>query len=116
MIYILTLAFIILDFATGLVKAFKAGTFTSTRMRAGLYTKSGLLGLMVLGGLADYAQEFFDLGVTVPTTGAVCGYIVLMEIASIIENLGEINPAILPEKITNLFFVLKNGGGANDER
>ena len=37
----------------------------------------------------------------------VCGYAVMTEIVSIIENIAEINPDILPEKLMELFKINK---------
>lgn len=109
-IYVITAAFIALDFITGLIKAFASNTFTSTKMRQGLFHKVGLILCMILGILVDYAQGYIDLGVTLPVAAAICAYICLMEITSIIENVCKINPDILPEKLTGLFGGLKSGG------
>ena len=106
-IYFITFAFIVLDFATGLTKAFATKTFTSTKMREGLFHKVGLILCMILGFLVDYAQGYVDLGLTVPVAAAVCVYICLMETTSIIENICRINPEILPDKLTSLFGGLK---------
>lgn len=103
MSYIVTFAFIILDFATGLIMALASGAFSSSIMREGLYKKLGLLLCMALGMLVDYAQAWLDLGVTVPVAGAVCAYIVIMEIGSSLENICKINPDLMPDKLTALF-------------
>lgn len=103
MIFIITGAFIILDFITGLIKAFKNKKFTSSVMREGLFHKSGSILIILLGTLVDYAQKFIDLGVNIPVATTICIYIVLMEIGSIVENLGEINPRIIPNKIQGYF-------------
>ena len=102
-IYFITFAFIVLDFATGLTKAFATKTFTSTKMREGLFHKVVLILCMILGFLVDYAQGYVDLGLSVPVAAAVCVYICLMEVISIIENICKINPDILPDKLAALF-------------
>lgn len=106
-IYAIAFAFIILDFVTGLIKAVATNSFTSTKMRQGLFHKVALLLCMILGCLVDHAQGYMDLGITVPVAAAVCVYICLMEITSIIENICKINPDILPDKLTSLFGGLK---------
>ncbi|MCD7822049.1 MAG: phage holin family protein [Clostridiales bacterium] len=111
MAYLITCAFIALDFLTGLVQAVATGTFSSSIMRQGLFHKLGLLLCMALGVLVDYAQEFLDLGVAVPVAGAVCAYIVIMEIGSSLENICKINPGLMPDKLTALFGV--RGGDDN---
>lgn len=103
MIYIITVAFIVLDMLTGLVKAFKEKNYCSSVMREGLFHKFGSLFCIVFATLIDYAQGFLDLGVTVPVTVGVCAYIVLMEIGSIIENVCSINPDIAPSVIKSYF-------------
>lgn len=107
MMLILTIAFIVLDMITGIVKAFKEKNFTSTIMREGLFHKSGELILLVFGFLVDFAQKYIDLGVSLPMTGIICVYICLMEIGSIIENVGKINPSLVPANLQQYFFKLK---------
>ena len=106
-IYAIAFAFIGLDFLTGIIRAFAKNCFTSTKMREGLFHKVGLILCMILGGLVDFAQGYLDLGVAVPVALAICVYICLMEIASIIENVCKINPQIMPDKLAALFGGLK---------
>lgn len=103
MIYLIVAMFIVLDFATGLVKAFKEKSYTSTIMREGLFHKCGSVFCVAFGCLVDYTQTLVDIGVTVPVALSICVYIILMEIGSIIENLCAINPNILPDKIKGFF-------------
>ena len=110
-IYAIAFAFIVLDFLTGLTKAFATKTFASTKNREGLFHKVALLLCMILGFLVDHAQSYIDLGISVPVAAAVCVYICLMEVASTIENICKINPEILPDKLANLF-----GGLKRDDR
>ena len=113
-IYAIAFAFIVLDFLTGIVKAFATNSFTSTKMREGLFHEVGLILCMILGALVDFAQGYLDLGVAVPVAAAICVYICLMEITSIIENVCKINPQIVPDKLAALFGGLKrddNDGG-----
>lgn len=108
MVYIITGAFILLDFITGLIKAFKKKEYTSSLMREGLYHKVGSILVIVFASLVDYAQGYIDIGVTIPLTITVCSYICLMEIGSIIENVCLINPAIMPEKLQSFFSKLSD--------
>lgn len=103
MIYAITGAFVLLDMITGMIKAFKEKAFTSSVMREGLFHKCGSLLIVVLGVLIDYAQKFVDLGVNIPIAISVCVYIILMECGSIAENIGKINPALVPAKIKPYF-------------
>lgn len=114
-IYAIAFAFIVLDFVTGLIKAFATNSFTSTKMREGLFHKVALLLCMILGFLVDHAQGYVDLGISVPVAAAVCVYICLMEITSIIENICKINPEFVPEKLANLFGGLKSENRTKDK-
>lgn len=108
MLYVITGAFALLDFGTGLVQAFKNSCYSSSKMREGLFNKCSLALCVVFGILVDYAQTIVDLGVSIPLTGAICTYIILMECGSILENLGKINPTLVPAKIRQ-HFVQLNG-------
>lgn len=110
MVYVITGAFILLDLITGLIKAFKEKSYTSSIMREGLYHKIGTLLIVGFGYLVDYAQTYIDIGVSVPVAISVCSYVVLMEIGSIIENVCIINPQILPDKIKGYFKKLSDTG------
>lgn len=103
MVYAIAGGFIVIDFATGLIKAFKEKSFNSSVMREGLFHKCAYIFYVTFGVLIDYAQGFLDLGVTVPITKAIIAYVILTESGSILENLGKINPKIVPDKIKTYF-------------
>lgn len=103
MVYVVTAGFIALDMLTGLIKAFKEKAYTSSVMREGLFHKCGSILAIIFGVLVDYAQTFIDLGVTIPFAISICGYVILMEVGSIIENIGKINPDILPKQLKSYF-------------
>jgi len=115
MVYLITGCFILLDLVTGLFKAFKNKEYTSSIMREGLYHKAGSVLCVLFGVLVDYAQTIVDLGVTVPITLTICGYIILMEIGSIIENVCAINPEIFPDKLRSYFAKLSEGENHADK-
>lgn len=102
-VIVIALSFILLDFLTGIIKALKNKEFTSTKMREGLYHKIGFILTVGFGYLVDFAQGYVDIGVTLPIKEVFSIYIIVAEIGSIIENLGEINPNILPQTITSYF-------------
>lgn len=115
MVYLVTLSFVLLDLITGLVKAFKEKTYSSSVMREGLFHKSASIIVVVMARMADFAQTLIDIGVTVPLTNIICGYIMLMEIGSIIENVGKINPKFIPAKLRSYFVKLSDNGGGTDD-
>lgn len=101
--YLVTCGFICIDMITGLVKAFKEKSYTSSVMREGLFHKAGSLLVIAFGMFIDYAQTLIDLGVTIPVAVSFCTYIILMEIGSTIENVCKINPEIMPDKLKSYF-------------
>lgn len=105
-VFIITAAFILLDFVTGIIKAFASKSYNSSIMREGLFHKVGSIMVVCFGGLVDYAQGFMDLGVSIPIASSICVYICLMEIGSIIENVSIINPGIVPDKLKRYFHKL----------
>jgi phage-related holin len=101
--YFITFCFIVMDYLTGILKALYTGTFSSKIMRQGLFHKTALLLIMALGFMVDYAQKYVDLGATIPVGGALCAYIILMEIGSSLENLCQTNPELMPDKLCCVF-------------
>lgn len=106
MIYAITFIFIVLDFVTGLIKALAKQEYSSGVMREGLFHKCGSILCVSLGALCEYAMKYIDLGIELPIAVAICGYIILMEVGSIIENIGIINPNIVPSELKKFFIKL----------
>lgn len=102
MIYLITFLFMVLDFISGIVMAVKNKNFNSSIMREGLFNKFGSVCVIACAVLIDWAQIYLDIGFTVPVASAMCSYIILMEIGSILENIGRINKNLVPEKIRSI--------------
>lgn len=94
--------FIGLDILTGLVKALARKDFASNAMREGLVHKLTELLAACFGYAADYALPIIGVTVRFSIFSAMIVYIVLMEAGSIIENIGQIYPA-LGEKMKAVF-------------
>lgn len=107
MVYVIVGTFIVFDFVTGLIKAIKEKAFNSSIMREGLFHKCGSICVILLATLMEFANNYLDLGIGVPLVGSASAYICLMEFGSIVENVGKINPNLIPDKIRELFFKLK---------
>lgn len=91
---IVSFCFIGFDIITGLLKAIYKGKVNSTVLREGLFHKISEL-LVVLGsGALEYGTAYINLGIDLPLIEAVTVYICLIELASIIENLCELNPKL----------------------
>lgn len=99
----ITLIFICLDVITGLIQAIKNKTFDSTKMRVGLWHKCGFILAITLGIVCEWSIGIIDLGFTIPIQTPVCAFVCLTEIASILENLGEITPELMNNKFMEIF-------------
>lgn len=107
----IVLVFIMLDFISGMIKSFKNHNFDSSVMRDGLINKVGELLIIVLALVSEKALPYLDISVGIPIVTGIYTYISLMEIGSIIENVGAINQSIVPEQIRKFF---KKIGGDNE--
>lgn len=97
------LLFILLDFATGIAKAAYLKHISSTVMREGLYHKFAEILVIVLAGAIDVACEHLELGFDAPILAVTCAYIVLMEVASILENIGAMNHDLANSPVFSIF-------------
>ena len=100
---IAALLFILLDFVTGISKAAYSKQVSSTVMREGLYHKFAEILVIALAGVIDVACEHLELGFDTPILAVTCAYIVLMEIASILENIGAMNPDLANSPVFSIF-------------
>ena len=92
--WIVVAASILADIVTGLLKAFYTKTFKSSVMRQGLFHKLGeLLAVGILYG-AQTALPMIGVDAHLPLFTVGCGYCVLMELGSIIENLRSFTPGL----------------------
>lgn len=115
MTYAVVSMFIVLDIISGLIGAIKQKTYTSRRMREGLYHKAGIVLVLVFGILIDFAQANIDLGISahIPVSKGVRIYVIAMECSSIWENIKKINPQINVNAI-KLFLQSITRGGKNE--
>lgn len=91
----LSVAFMMVDVFTGILKAVKNKELSSTRAREGIYKKASFILFIAFGYLADYAMDYVDLGFNFPATATICTLIILTEAISVLENLGQINPDLV---------------------
>lgn len=100
---ILTGILIVMDYLTGLAKAVKARDVSSEKMRQGLWHKSAYLIVILLAEILEHGQSMVDMGFTVPIITPACVYIIITETASIIENVGQLNPELKSSRLLALF-------------
>lgn len=111
----LTLAFMVADVLTGLVKAWRAHDVKSSAMREGLYHKIGYIGVIFLAqGIEVAADKVPGITINMPITAGICAFIILSETVSIMENLSAINPAI--RAVFDRFPVHPDGGEETTEQ
>lgn len=121
--FLVMLCFIALDIIFGLFKAFATHSFDSTKMRQGLWHKCALIGVGILAYLVEIVTQFMDFTAcglpqdfSIPTVMAVTGYVVIMELGSILESLVVMNPELAGGRILSQFDKLvKHEEGATNE-
>lgn len=86
---------IVADYLTGTVKALYKHEYKSCVMREGLYHKAAEIFTIALMYFIEIGLPIVGLSVDIPFVMSVTVYIVVMEISSIIENIGEINPSLV---------------------
>lgn len=104
---IIILAFIVCDIISGLFKAFANEGYNSTIMRQGLLHKMGELLCFLFCVICDIALPRLEIMLPFSIASGVTVYLVFMEIGSIIENVGLLNPE-LGKYLTGLFEKLKD--------
>lgn len=83
-VFLLPLVLMAADIVTGWIQASVNGTWDSTKMRKGLFRKSGELLIIIV---AYVIYEAIALPVDVPC--CISAYVVIMEVLSVLENLDQ---------------------------
>lgn len=100
---VIACVFMVLDLVTGFCAAVKNHEVQSTKMKQGLWHKCGFMLAIVFGVMCEYAMNYVDLGFTIPVQVAVCTFIIIIEIMSIIENLGKLSPELAGSEFLKIF-------------
>lgn len=91
----ITCAFMLADIVSGFLKAWRAHDVKSQALRNGLFHKAAFLGIIGVAQLVELAADKIpEIELNLPITSAICAYIVLTELVSILENLRDVNPDI----------------------
>jgi len=92
------------DVATGLISALVRHAFSSTKMREGLGHKALLILVVALAVVVQgFSGHIVELGFSVPLILPACVYIVLMEVASVLENIALAYPELADSPLFRLF-------------
>jgi len=110
----LSLAFMLIDVFTGVLKAVKNKELNSTKAREGIYKKTSFMLFIAFGYLADYAMSYVDMGFNFPAAATICTLVIVTEAISILENLGQINPELV-KLVAPFLSALNKKEGENDD-
>lgn len=97
------LVFIIMDYVTGIIGAVMHGNLSSTKMREGLGHKFAYLCVFFIAWFIDFEMKHIDIGFHSALTPIVTIGIVLIELSSIVENIGKINPQLAQAEFMKVF-------------
>lgn len=94
-----TFGFMVLDIVTGYLKAAYNNCVRSTNLHKGLLHKFAYVCIIMASAMIQIIEDTVDLtqyglSINVPLLQAVCLYIILTELVSVLENASEINPNI----------------------
>ena len=94
----------LVDIVTGLLQSWMTRSYQSSKMREGLGHKIVLVLYILLSVIIQaIVQHVGDVGWTVPMVYAVCLYILVMEVSSIVENLASAYPELRQTKLLSFF-------------
>lgn len=102
---------IAMDVITGFVNAVVRGEVASSKMREGFLHKFAIIMIMAVSIFLNYSAAYVNIGFEVPLVEAAAGYIVVMELASILENIRKMNP----ELSSNPLFKILESVNQNNE-
>lgn len=97
------LVFTIMDYITGIIGAVMRGNLASAKMREGLGHKFAYLCVFFIAWFIDFEMKHIDIGFHCALTPIVTMGIVLIELSSIIENIGKINPELAQAEFMKIF-------------
>lgn len=103
LIILFTILIIVIDIVTGILKGIKQKEFDSAKLRKGGLNKTGELIVIILSYLLDVALPKFKISLDFKVCFVSCSYLFFMELCSIIENLGAINPDLIPPQLSDIF-------------
>ena len=93
-----------MDIITGFAGAVVTSSISSTKMREGIGHKAMLVMLVVLAVLVQtFSLHIGDMGWSIPMIIPVCVYIVVMEVASVVENCVTAYPDLKDSPLVRLF-------------
>lgn len=109
------LAMMCVDVVSGFAKAVALGEVSSTKMREGLMHKAVLVLMIAVAVIMQAATlHIGDMGWCFPLIVPACVYIIVMELASVMENACQANPGLRDTPLMRLF--QRVGDAAQEEK
>lgn len=105
---IIALVFNAIDIISGVISAVKNKSLESSKLRDGLFKKIGFIICYLVAWLIDTQGYRIGFNVGVDVLPIIILYVCTTELVSIIENICNINPDILPDKLLEIFKLNKN--------
>lgn len=97
-------AFMVMDILTGFIGAVINGNVSSAKMRVGLCHKILLCCLIAVAVMIELAgTHIAGLGFSGVSVTVVCAYIIIMEVASILENVCAAYPELRDTPLMRIF-------------
>ena len=97
-------AFMVMDILTGFIGAVINGNVSSAKMRVGLGHKILLCCLIAVAVMIELAgTHIAGLGISGVSVTVVCAYIIIMEVASILENVCAAYPELRDTPLMRIF-------------
>lgn len=97
-------AFMVMDILTGFIGAVINGNVSSAKMRVGLGHKILLCCLIAVAVMIELAgTHIAGLGFSGVSVTVVCAYIIIMEVASILENICAAYPELRDTPLMRIF-------------
>lgn len=112
---ILMTALIVVDYITGLIKGFMHGQLNSYKPRVGLLRKVAYYLEVFTAIIFESFCAVVGIAIPVPLTYGVIIAVAFVEVISILENLGEINPKLTDNRFMSLFSFVKENDAKQDE-
>lgn len=110
------LLFILFDVITGYAQAIANRCIDSGKMRRGFWHKVAIILVLLLADIIDAGLNMGlgmgSAGIAAPIFEVACGYVVVMELTSILENIKLLNPELAGSKLLKLFN--SHGGEGED--
>lgn len=112
---ILITGLIVIDYITGLIKGVMRGQLNSYALRVGLWRKVAYYLEVFTAIILESFCVVVGVVIPVPLTYGVIAVVAFVEVISILENLGEINPKLTDNRFMSLFSFVKENDAKQDE-